>query len=103
MCGIEKPLLPMHLSRLEEETSILPTSDDEAAIIDSALLELVEALANDDLDKEFDEKSIKFDSDSAAAAMARFLDDRICVPRDMGAIPAGYLKVLANTKKADDE
>ena len=42
-------------------------------------------------------------SDSAAAAMARFLDDRICVPRDMGAIPAAYLKVLANTKKADDE
>ena len=76
---------------------------DEAAIIDSALLELAEALANDDLDKEFDEKSIKFESDSAAAAMARFLDDRICVPRDMGAIPAAYLKVLANTKKADDE
>jgi len=76
-------------------------AQDENAI-DAALLELADALANDDLDKEFDEKDANLTSDGAMA-MARFLDDRICVPRDMGAIPAAYLKVFANNSKPDRE
>lgn len=79
---------------------LVDLGQDESAV-DAALFELADALANDDLDKEFDEKNVKFESDSAAASMARFLDDRICVPRDMGAIPSGYLKVLANLKKEE--
>jgi hypothetical protein len=34
-----------------------------------------------------------------AAALAGFLDNRMCVPRDMGAMPAAAIKQLATEVK----
>ena len=63
----------------------LPTSEAE---LDKAMIELVQVLINDD-------DSLLTDR---AAALAGFLDERMCVPRDMGAMSAATIKILARVK-----
>lgn len=89
------------LKQASKGSKHLMSMEQSEDVIDAALLELAEALADDNLDKEFDAKDAKNVVSDAALAMARFLDDRICVPRDMGAIPAAYLKVLANSESKE--
>jgi glutathione S-transferase len=63
----------------------LPTSEGE---LEKAMMELVQSLIHDD-------DALLTDR---AAALAGYLDERMCVPRDMGAMPAATMKLLARVK-----
>ena len=56
---------------------------------DDALREVVAALLDGEMGKLSDE----------GAKLARFLDNRICVPRDMGCLPVQGLRALAKNQR----
>lgn len=64
----------------------LPDSPTE---VDETLREMVEVLLNDDSDL------LTNASRRTVGSLAAFLDERMCVPRDMGCPPAATIKVLA--------
>ena len=68
-----------------EKNANLPDNEKD---IDAALKDLVESLTTQD----------NAASDlTTAKAIASFLDDRMCVPRDMGAMPAATIKLFASS------
>lgn len=73
------------MDRKWKQTDLPSTPTD----VDETLRELVDVLLNDDGDL------LTNASRRAVGSLAAFLDERMCVPRDMGAMPAATIKVLA--------
>ena len=68
----------------------LPTSESES---DSILRELVAVLAQTPPSKDYDIDGLN--NSNGVGKLASFLDERMCVPRDMGAMSAACIKDLA--------
>lgn len=62
---------------------------DSPMAVDETLREMVDVLLNEDGDL------LTNASRRTVGSLASFLDERMCVPRDMGAMPAATIKVLA--------
>lgn len=75
----------------------LPTEPEEA---EQALVSLVDALLLPTDQGTSGGSSNKRPPLDFMGAVAAFLDERMCVPRDMGAMAAGTIKVLAKTQKS---
>jgi glutathione S-transferase len=83
--AIVKDTLRRATDRTWKETDLPRTAEE----IDETLREMVDVLLNDDYDL------LTNASRRSVGSMASFLDERMCVPRDMGVMSAAAIKVLA--------
>jgi glutathione S-transferase len=75
--------------RATDRTWVETDLPETAHEVDETLRELVDVLLNDDYDL------LTNASRRSVGSLAAFLDERMCVPRDMGAMSAATIKVLA--------